>query len=151
MFKTFSFKKQLKYGDDGEDFFIKCYHKLNPRKSSSREADIIINDKEKVELKSDRYTEEKTENFFIELIGNTNTGKLGGAHLSVKNDIDFFVYHYVNNRTFYWFRPSELVSFVNSNKDKLVKKEVRNIGWASLGVLVPRNMVKHLVIRKDKF
>ena len=67
-------------------------------------------------------------NFFIELIGNTNTGKLGGAHLCLKNDIDFFVYHYISNGSFYWFRPKDLVEFIEKHKKefKELKKSLND-------------------------
>ena len=151
MSKTFYFSKQLKQGEIGEQYFIKCYHKLNPRKSSAREVDIFINDNEKVELKSDSYPEEKTPNFFIELIGSTKTGKLGGAHLALKNDVDYFVYHYTTDKTFYWFRPKDLVEFIDKFGYKFVKKEIKNIGWSSIGLLIPRKELNKILIKKDTF
>ena len=149
--KVFGFQKQLKQGEKGEQYFIECYHKLNPRKSTTKDVDIFINDNEKVELKTDSYPEEKTENFFIEIVGSTRTGKLGGAHLSHQNNVDYFVYHYSFDKTFYWFRPHDLVKFIDENGHEFEKKEIRNYGWSSIGLLVPREKVSHLLIKKDTF
>ncbi len=149
--KVFGFQTQLKQGEKGEQYFIKCYHELNPRKSSAREVDIFINDNETVELKSDSYPESETENFFIELVGSTKTGKLGGAHLAHKNDINYFVYHYTTDKTFYWFRPVDLVKYIEENGHEFEKKEIMNRGWSSLGLLIPRHKIEHLLVKKDKF
>lgn len=149
--RIFGMQKQLRVGEKGERFFIKCYNDLNPVKSENREVDIFINNNESVELKSDQYSEEDTKNFFIELIGSSKTGKLGGAHLSLQNKIDYFVYHYANDLTFYWFRPKDLVQFIDENGYKYKKKEIRNISWHSTGILIPREDVLHLAVRIDKF
>lgn len=151
MSKVFGFQKQLKQGEKGEQYFIKCYHNLSPRKSSAREVDIFINENEKVELKSDSYPESETENFFMELVGSTKTGKLGGPHLSVQNNVDFFVYHYTVDKTFYWFDPRALVKFIDENGHEFQKREIMNRGWSSLGLLIPREKISHLLIKKDKF
>jgi hypothetical protein len=148
--KVFGFKNQLKVGNKGENYFIKCYHKLNPRKSSSKEIDIIIEDNKKVELKSDSYSMDKTPNFFLEKIGNNVSGKLGGAHRAVADGIDWFVYLYMNDKTFFWFKPEDLKNFIDSNK-QLEEKRVLNKSYHSIGVLIPRELVKHLVFRTDTF
>jgi hypothetical protein len=149
--KTFSFHKQLKKGGIGEKLFIECYHDLHPVKSPMKEVDIFINNNEKVELKSDFYSQEDTPNLFIELIGNTVNNKLGGPHLSLQNDIDWFVYLYINDRTFYWFNTKELCDFIDNNGHKYETKEIKNYGWSSLGLLVPREDIQNLVKRKDIF
>lgn len=149
--KVFGFQSQLKKGEKGEQYFIKCYSELHPRKSSAREVDIFINDNQKVELKTDSYDPDETPNFFIELIGSTKTGKLGGPHLSVENNVDFFVYHYSVDSSFYWFKPSDLVKYIDDFGHEFQKREIMNRGWSSLGLLIPRERVKHLLVRKDSF
>lgn len=149
--KVFKFKEQLKTGLKGEDLFIKKYHNLNPRKSSFREVDIFINNNEKVELKSDQYPESKTGNFFIELVGNDVSGKLGGPHLSLKNGVDWFVYHYSNDNTFYWFNVKKLCKYIDENSLKYKVKKIKNYTYNSIGILIPRSDLEHLIVRKDKF
>ncbi len=148
--KVFGFKEQMKVGDKGEKFFIKCYHKLNPRKSTTREVDIVINDNEKVEIKCDSYKMDKTPNMFLEKEGSNITGKLGGAHRAVQDNLDWFVYLYISDRTFYWFRPNDLKKFIDKNKD-LPERKVFNRGYHSTGVLIDRKLVKDIAVRIDKF
>ena len=149
--QTFSFSKQLKQGNIGEEYFINCYNSLNPVKSSYREVDIIINGHEIVELKTDSYALDDTPNLFLESISNTKNGKLGGPFLSVQNDVNWFVYLYIKNKTFFWFSPKELVDFIEKNSSTLKQKEIKNYGWSSIGFLVNRELVKHLVKRQDTF
>ena len=149
--KVFGFQKQLKQGEKGEQFFMECYHNLHPRKSSAKEVDIFINENETVELKSDSYPESETENFFMELVGSTKTGKLGGPYLSVQNNVDFFVYHYTSDKTFYWFDPKALVKYIDENGHEFKKREIMNRGWSSMGLLIPRDKIAHLLIKKDTF
>jgi len=149
--KIFSFKKQYDKGLKGEDYFCKCYHSLNPVKSSIREVDVFIDKNKKVEIKSDSYSEDDTPNIFIELIGNTKTGKLGGPFLSKSNSVDWFVYHYTKDKTFYWFDVNELCDFVDKNAHKYKQKEIRNVAWSSIGICIPREDLKNITKRFDKF
>ncbi len=148
MTKKFSFDRQLKKGEVGEQFFIKCYHKLNPRKSSTREVDIFINKNETVELKSDQT---ESDNFFIERYGDTENLKDGGPWKSRINDISYFVYYFVKEGTFYWFRTKELLEYLEDNYDRFIQKKVYNYGWFSTGLLVKKKEIKHLLIKKDTF
>lgn len=151
MSKVFFFNKQLKSGEKGEQFFIECYHDLNPRKSTIREVDIFINDNEKLELKSDSYNEEDTPNMFIELIGNTVNNKLGGPHLSLQNGVDWFVYHYTQNKTFYWFRVKDLCEFIDKYQSEFKVREIKNVAWSSIGLLIPRSRLEKILFKKDNF
>lgn len=149
--KVFSFKKQLGLGNKGELSFIKKYKQLSPRKCKIHQFDILINDNERLEIKTDSYKESDTKNFFIEKIGVSTRSTLGGPWLSKLNNCKYFVYHYINNKSFYWFNPNDLCKFIDKNKNKLQIRRIWNRGYDSIGYLVPRNMVEHLLIRKDIF
>lgn len=151
MSKVFSFPKQLKFGKTGEKLFCDYYHNEDAKLVECKEFDVYINGNERVELKTDSYSMDKTENMFIEKIGNTQTNKPGGPFLSVINDIKYFVYFYIQDKTFYWFRPRDLCDYIDKNIEKLKMHRIFNYGWSSIGYLVNRKDVEHLVIRKDIF
>lgn len=149
--KIFKFNKQLSIGKKGELNFIKNYKSLGARLSRAREYDILVNDNEKLELKSDSYSESNTPNMFLEKVGVSTTKKAGGPFLSVIHNCKYFVYHYIQNNTFYWFRPEDLCDYINKNEKNLQKREIWNRGYNSVGFLVPRKDVENLLIRFDKF
>lgn len=149
--KPFSFQKQLKFGKNGESLFCEYYHKENAKNVNCREFDCYINGNEKCEIKTDSYSMDKTENMFIEKIGNDQNNKPGGPFLSVLHDIKYFVYYYINDNTFFWFKPQDLVDYIDKNMHKLKEKKIFNYGYSSIGYLIKRDDISHLIIRKDKF
>lgn len=146
MFKVFSFQKQLKVGNKGESQFLEFYNKEKPIKSINRDFDFLLGDK-KVELKTDTYS--GTENFFIEKIGSNVTNKKGSVWFCVEKEIDFFVYFFIKTKTFYWFNPKILSSFLDKTIDNYETRRVQNYTWHSIGYLVPIKDIEHLVIKKD--
>lgn len=149
--KVFGFQKQLAFGDKGEDFFVKCYKKRGAKKVAIREYDMIIDGDKSVELKSDSYPMSKTENFFFERYRNKETKKAGGPWQSNEHGCEYFVYCYIQDKTFFWFKTSDLCKFLNKIIKKYPAKQIRNKGWSCIGYCIPREIVRHLVIQEDKF
>lgn len=150
--KTFYFSKQKKFGDKGENKFIEFYQKeLKARAGDGKTIDILINENESVELKTDSYGLEDTENFFIERYGNIDKKKDGSVWRGSTDKIKWFVYYYIKDNTFFWFDVEKLKDFVDKNDNLFQVREVKNPGYSSMGYLVPRETVKHLVEREDKF
>ena len=69
----------------------------------------------------------------------------------ISNNVDFFVYHYTSDKTFYWFDPKALVKYIDENGHEFKKREIMNRGWSSMGLLIPRDKIAHLLIKKDTF
>ena len=90
-------------------------------------------------------------NFFIERYGNLDKLKDGSVWKSSLDKINWFVYYYVPDRTFFWFKVEELKDFMEENMAKFQQRKIRNIGWEALGFLVPREEVRHLIKKEDKF
>jgi hypothetical protein len=149
--KTFYFSKQKKFGDKGELNFIKHYQDLNARAGDGFVIDILINDNDSVELKCDSYPMKKTENFFIERYGNIEKKKDGSVWRSSADKIKYFVYYYISDNAFFWFKVEKLKKYIDKNANLFQTREVRNPGYSSLGYLIPREKVKHLIEREDKF
>ena len=78
-------------GDKGEKDFLFHYSKLKPVKSQERSIDFILASGKTVELKSDSYGMERTENFFMETLSGTSEGKLGGVFRAAQDKIEFFI------------------------------------------------------------
>ena len=149
--KVFGFQKQLKIGDKGEKFFLKCYKNRGAKKVKIRDYDITIDDEQKVELKSDQYRMDETENFFFERYGNDNNMTNGGPWSALDNNVKYFVYCFVYDKTFFWFETNKLCEFLDNEIENHKPKRIRNNGWASIGFAIPREKVQHLVIQQDTF
>lgn len=152
MEEVFDFGTQLDIGNDGEADFQKYYHSLCPKKSHDRKIDFIFNTGKTVELKTDTYDMDKTPNFFMEMFGNTYDGKIGGPWRAMQDSVNFFVYYFPKNKTFFWFDTVRLCKLL----DQLVAaglqpKEILNKGWKAMGYAVPRSAVTAALLKQDIF
>ncbi len=145
--EIFGFKKQLEVGNVGEALFLKHYK--DSAKSDGRKYDITHNGK-KVELKTDTYPMQETPNYFMERYGSIEDKKSGGPWRAHEDGIDYFVYLYLANRTFFWFESKTLVDFLNEYTKTMRGKTIANRSYSTLGFCVPRDAVEHLLIKSDK-
>jgi hypothetical protein len=147
--EIFTFKKQLDVGSKGEALFLKHYGD-GASKADGRKFDLSYNGK-KVELKTDTYPMQETPNYFMERYGSIEDGKVGGPWRAAQDNVDYFVYFFLSNKTFFWFESKPLVKFLDEYTRNMRGKTVANKGYSSLGYAVPRDACDHLLIRKDKF
>lgn len=144
--KIFDFKEQLAVGNNGEQDFLNYYK--DAKKATVRAHDFDLNDK-KVELKTDSYSFERTDNFFIERYSDYTNMKDGSVWQS--SHCDFFVYYYIQEKTFFWFDTKSFKDFLDEYiKDKSYVL-IRNKGWTALGYKIKREDCRKFIIREDKF
>ncbi len=146
--EIFSFNKQLRVGNLGEALFLKHYK--GSKKSDGRKYDLLYR-KKKVELKTDTYPLKKTPNFFMERYGDVDKRKPGGPWRANDDEIHYFVYLYIADNTFFWFKTEPLVEFLNGYVKGMKGKRINNKTYASLGYCIDRGDLHHLIIRKDEF
>ena len=96
---------------------------------------------------------ERTANFFMELFGDAQEGKMGGPWRAMQDGLDYFVYYFPKNKTFFWFKPVELCTRLDNLVAKmgLKPKEIKNKTWSTIGYAVPREMLADIEHRKDTF
>lgn len=148
--KVFDFKKQMAVGDSGEKQFCLHYASLNPVKSEDRAIDFHLSDGKSVELKTDDYAMEATLNCFMEI---TSHGKLGGPYRAQQDNVDYFVYYFIKNKTFFWFETKKLCEkldiLISSRRFKV--KSIRNKGWTAEGYAIPRSELEEVLLKTDVF
>lgn len=149
----FDFDTQLEIGNNGESDFQRYYRALGPVKSLDRSIDFILKDGQTVELKTDTYDMRNTPNFFMEMFGDIVESKIGGPWRAMQDDVDFFVYYFPKNRTFFWFRTSTLCKHLDSiiARGQLNPKEIRNKGWSARGYAIPRQDLVSVIYKQDIF
>lgn len=142
---VFDFKEQLTIGAAGEEAFRKLYPKLE--KADGIKFDFAFNGKT-VELKTDTYAMNKTQNFFMEKYSSIESKKLGGPWRAAKDKVNYFVYMYSKDQKCFWFDSIKLADFLDIyvKEKKPRQSEVVNTSWTAMGYLVPRKDVAHLVI-----
>jgi hypothetical protein len=140
----FKFNDQLSVGGSGEELFLSLHPWLN-------KADGIKFDFERdgktVELKTDTYSMKSTKNFFMERYSDTDRGTPGGPWRAAKDNVSYFVYMYLPQRTCFWFDSKQLVSFLDEYCKDQRLVEIPNKTWLTTGFLVPRTAVKHLILK----
>jgi hypothetical protein len=144
--QVFTFRAQLSIGEVGENLFIDLYSKRKAKKSEVLNYDILLDDKLKIELKTDTYP---IKNFFFERFGNTAKQTPGGPWQSI--DCDFFVYLFLKDKTFFWFKPTKLVKFLDKFIKTQTPRQINNRTYTSTGYIVPLTAVEHLCEHIDKF
>jgi hypothetical protein len=133
----FNFKDQLSVGGKGEAMFLKMFPKLE--KADGIKYDFQCNGKT-IELKTDTYSIEDTQNFFMERYSSIESKKLGGPWRAHQDNVDFFVYLYEKGQHCYWFDTKRLIpqldDYIKQHKPRQV--EINNTSWTTLGYLIPR-------------
>lgn len=148
MSKIHYFSDSVIQGNLGESKFMSAYPHWSKIGDGYTTGDFKYKS-ETLELKTDFYSMDKTENFYMEYISNGNKGTLGGPFRDTS--ITYFVYYYYNNDVAYWFNTKELVDKIKliCNKSQLVP--VKNKYFTSYGFKVNRNLLNDIVIRKEKW
>ena len=151
MSRQFNFKTQSNVGNIGEKFFLQCYKKRGAVQTDGRIHDFIVDGNKTVELKTDTYPMAKTPNFFMEKFGNIDKQALGGPWRAEHDKIDFFVYLFLNEKTFFWFSPKDLVALINPIIVDMKPKIIDNKTWAALGYTVARELCRPVCLIEEKF
>ena len=146
---SFNFHTQKKAGKSGEDLFALCYPEINPSPADDLSYDFN-SDIGKIEVKTDTYSMLKTPNFFLERYGCSEKRQPGGPWRSLKDGVDYFVYFFVDDLTFFWFKPKAFCKFLDKHTAGLKMKEIKNKSWITLGHAFPREKCAHLY-RADTF
>lgn len=139
----FQFKDQLSVGASGEELFHSLYPKLE--KADGIKFDFKYKNKT-VELKTDTYSMLKTPNFFMERYSDVERATNGGPWRAAHDNVDYFVYMYVQQRKCFWFDSKKLVEFLDvycKNKSMI---NIPNKTWTTAGYLVPRTAVSKLIL-----
>lgn len=139
-----NFKSSLSKGQAGEELLLTLWPGLI--KLDGRRSDFKTSEGETVELKTDSYTVEKTANFFIELMSDIMKLKVGGPGQALKNGTTYFAYMYPASRVLYVFETTKLVKAMERLliSEQLVPCLIRNKSWVTLGVKVPRTLLKDI-------
>src|ERR1700761_3813752 len=94
--QVFNFKTQLSVGNTGEKEFLIRYPSF--KQADGIKYDFITPEEQTIELKTDTYSMEKTENFFMEFHSNVNSQTLGGPWRAARDKVDFFVYYFIRDK-----------------------------------------------------
>lgn len=153
MSRVFGFHNQLEVGQAGENLFIASYKDLGAAKTDGRKTDFILETKESVELKTDTYPMIKTENFFMERFSNADKGTEGGPWRAAQDKVDYFVYLFLSDKTFFWFRSADLRDFLDTYVKVFTPKPkiIQNRGWQTIGFAIPRGVCSQLCFRQNSF
>jgi len=146
----FGFAKQKAAGKIGEADFFKYYAYLGVKKEDGLKWDFSL-DGDGIELKLDSWKMCETPNLFIELVSNVDKQTKGGVYRAFEDKVKYFVYYYIQDKTFLWYDVGGLYQFVKKNEPNLVLKTIRNKKYESLGALVKRRDVEKFIIRNDVF
>jgi hypothetical protein len=145
--RTFSWKTQLEYGLEAQARFHDIYHEPLILADTLRYDFKRVKDGKKLELKTDDWDHNKTENFFFERYSVWEKESPGGPWQSRKHSVDLFVYYFARNQVYYEFSDvkklcKELERIVRREKLGLVM--IRNNGYNTAGYKVKREWVLDL-------
>jgi hypothetical protein len=135
MSKLHDFKTSLAIGEIGQKKLQELWPELVP--TDGRTGDFLLPGGLKVEVKSDSYKHQDTENFFIERYSDVNKKTNGGPWQSAEHGCSVFVYFFVNDGIAYVFDLDKLLlRLAEICPTGLIY--IRNKGWTTGGYKVPR-------------
>ena len=142
----FTFAQQLKVGDRGEALLKDSYpHKLIKSEKDLRYDFYCPATASKVELKTDTYKMDKTPNFFMEKYSDLHSLKLGGPWRANQDNVDIFIYMFINDNTYYEFTDiPKLIDRLDEITKKLRMTNIRNSSWTTGGYRIPRKDIEDL-------
>lgn len=143
--KVFSFKEQLEVGTRGEELFIEHY----PKKLvvyPERDGDFLeVYSGKKIELKTDTYNINKSENFFFERYSNVEKETPGSVWQALGHGCDIFCYMFVRHNI--WYQFNDLPALAQRLDEEYGKKGliwIKNKGYVSGGWKVNRESLSDL-------
>ena len=140
----FIFEDSLKKGDYGEKIFYD-YFKDKLEKQDGIVHDFKIKNTDiYIELKSDYYDIDKTENFFIEKYSDKNRNKYGGPWQALLNNNKYYIYFFVKNKILFIFDTQKLIDKLNNVIEDLEEIDIINQSWLTTGYKVKREVLKDI-------
>lgn len=142
------FKKSLAIGQRGEAQLLLWMPELT--KLDGRKADFINEQTgARYELKTDSYDYMKTSNLFVETTSDAARGTPGGPAQALSHGSKWWLYMYSTNKILLIFETEKLVNWLKENVHKYPLFPIKNNGWTTLGIILPREDVKHLYILRN--
>lgn len=142
------FKKSLEIGKAGEAALQKLWPDLVPL--DGRGADFFLSSTgETVEVKTDSYSMAATSNFFIELMRDVEKERIGGPAQALMHGSSLWVYWFIKDKVAFVFETRDLVAWLKENYTKYPQRNIKNMGWTTVGILVPREDLKALYTRRE--
>lgn len=132
MSRLFTFDNMLKAGQAGEDYIQSMFP--NWRRSSGFKEDFVTDKEELVELKTESRTCEETPNLALEL-HSSGTGKGAVERAAEQSDIIIYLFRC---GTMFLYDSKSLWHFLNTNKNRYRNVKIKNKGYETTVVLVPR-------------
>lgn len=136
----FNFQAQLTVGSRGEELFLERYpDKLAIHPHNAYDFDCLTTGR-KIELKTDTYNINKTNNFFMERYSDVHRQSPGGVWQSAEKGVDVFCYYFVRHNI--WFQFNDLPELITRLEDLTARQGlvyIKNKGWVTAGYTVPRD------------
>lgn len=143
------FKADLSIGQAGEELLLKMWPSLE--RLSGRHSDFLTPTYELLELKTDRRRLSDTPNMFIEVWSNKQLKRPGGLWQAFGRGSTLWAYMHLPDQIVHIYRTVQLLEYVEARIGEgrhapLKVREVWNPRYTTVGVLLPREDVGHLVI-----
>ena len=145
--KVFDFKVQLAYGLQAQKDFHDIYHRPLVAADTLAYDFKVVSTGERLELKTDDWDHEKTENFFFERYSAWERQSPGGPWQSRSKRVNVFVYYFARNGIYYQFSDIKRLCKV---LDRIIRKEklglvlIKNKGYHTAGYKVRRDLLEEL-------
>ena len=154
---AYEFEESLKAGQEGEELFLQKFPKKLVRTAGRTEDFIDPITKDRIELKTDKHDEHKTDNFFVEMYSNVDLQTLGGAPVAKKRGCNKFYYFFINSGNVYMFNIDDYIAkcseyFTLHNGEKEFEEVlVPNIGYFTSGRKMKRDFFKDVYTKINIF
>lgn len=142
-----AFRKDLKFGDQGVDYFIS----LSPKKLEKTDGfagDILLKASGSIlELKTDRRAASETNNIFVEQYSHHLKKTVGGPWQAQKHGCKYYAYLFEKCKSLYIYKVSDLIKYITENKKELRHHQVNRTYSNASGFIISIDNLKHLELK----
>ena len=138
------FHKSLEKGKVGESLFLDYYKDRIKQLDGLRNDFQFVGSGDYVELKSDYYDMNRTENFFMERWSDVERHKAGGPWQAATNGNTWYYYLFVKNGVMFQFQTLPLLCALKKLEKEYKLIDIPNSRWLTQGYKIPRNRLKEL-------
>lgn len=140
-------RKDLEFGKEAERDFMSFYPEPLIYSTNLKWDFTTVKDGHRVELKTDDWDADKTQNFFFERWSDVHKETPGGPWRARKHGVHRFCYYFIRNGIYFEGSPKALCKAADKHikEKKLGLIYVKNRAWVTGGFKIPREVFKDIM------
>lgn len=148
--KIDTWKKDLKFGNEMEEFFFLQFREKLIRTDGLKSDFILKQSNDGIQLKADRRKSSETGNLFIEKYSNKHLKSPGGPYKAILDGSKYFIYYFRLTNDYFMYKTIDIITFIKDNETNIKYIEVNSVKSNASGFLIKQRDLQHLQLDLDR-